>query len=135
VKFYLASGIENAENAKTLRDQLVARGHKQTYDWMVHGSLAAESPARWRATSADEVDGVTSAYVLVALLPGGRGTHVEIGAALGRGIPIVLVGAEEFEKAHDRPCIFYHHPRVTRVATPAEALIFVEGLAACGRWL
>jgi nucleoside 2-deoxyribosyltransferase len=37
-----------------------------------------------------ELAGVREADVLIVLLPGGYGTHVEIGAALGLGKPVIL---------------------------------------------
>ena len=60
-----------------------------------------------------DVSAVLEADFLVVLLPGGRGTHTEMGVALGVGKQVYLVGTD-LELATD-PVAFYHHPRVTRV--------------------
>ena len=98
MKFYIAGKLENADNVRRVRDALVAAGHVITYDWTVHGNVRiADDEA---VTLADveriydvaqaEIDGVLDAEVVVAMLPGGRGTHVEIGIGIGAGRSIVF---------------------------------------------
>ena len=70
----------------------------------------------------------------MALLPGGRGTHCELGMALAYA---ECTGAEVFVHApdgsgffefDDRTCAFYHHPLVRRVVggTMAELAAVVD---------
>ena len=57
---------------------------------------------------------------LVAILPGGRGTHAEIGIAIGLGLPVVLL---EQVGAYDAECAFYHAPTVSRYMWEDEAVL------------
>ena len=47
-------------------------------------------PDGYADTALAEIAAVREADVLVVLLPGGYGTHVEIGAALALGKPVIL---------------------------------------------
>jgi len=46
------------------------------------------------------------------LLPGGYGTHVEIGAALALGKPVILHAPDRKTLDSPYPCPFHHHPNV-----------------------
>lgn len=127
MRFYVASKIENRENVAKLVKTLTLRGHKCTYDWSVHGSVQAE-PEKWAPTAEAEVRGVLDADLTVVLLPGGRGTHVEIGLALASIDPgrraLVLVGPET---SHDgRTCVFYHHLDIGRFDDVDQFLDWVD---------
>jgi nucleoside 2-deoxyribosyltransferase len=116
--FYLASGLENIDNAKTLRDQLTAAGFIQSYDWTKHGP----APDRVEEISVLEINGVRDADVVVVLLPGGRGTHTELGAAIAYGKRVVLCAPAKIMEKTRETCAFYHHPHVQHVTTPEEVL-------------
>ena len=53
------------------------------------------------------------ADVLLVLLPGGYGTHVEIGVALALEKPVILHAPNRETLAAPYPCIFHYHPGVT----------------------
>lgn len=59
-------------------------------------------------------------------LPGRLGTHVELGIALGAGLPVLLVGNAAQE------CLFYAHPNVHQVETPDALIPFLSGWIAGG---
>jgi nucleoside 2-deoxyribosyltransferase len=122
VRFYIASGLPNAESVRDLRDLLVRAGHVHTYDWTEHGSVAHGGPSLMCKTAECELHGVLTADVVIVLLPGGRGTHVEMGAALASGKRVLLVG--DAARLND-PCAFYHHPRVVRVTDPSQSTRFL----------
>ncbi len=124
LRVYVATRLENEAQARALGDALRARGAEVTYDWTVHGAVwNPDRRDRWdvlRRVATDEWRGVMAADVVVVLLPGGRGTHVELGIALGAGVP-VLVWAPTPEHLETQPACFYAHPLVTRLhASPAE---------------
>lgn len=139
-RFYIASKLENHERVRQLRDLLVAGGWRCTYDWTTHGSVRAQEgapadgtlPARIAGVASDELDGVMAADVVIALLPGGRGTHVELGAALAAKelaevsgpMRIVLWSAtpEEHFTFDERCSAFYHHPAVEQRGGSIEEL-------------
>lgn len=111
MKFYVASSLNNAEQVRIVARMLRNAGHEQTYDWTVHGSVQSE-PDRWPTVAGKELDGVTDADVVVVLLPGGRGTHTELGAALAACKRVFIWGAtaDAMLDESGRTCVFYHQP-------------------------
>lgn len=120
VQYYLAASLKNIEGHNQVRDALTSRGYQITYDWTAHGSLKDEGPEALRTAAVEEIRGVQQAQFVLALLPAGRGTHVEIGAALGAGIPVVAFTAEREKHLGAGPgtSAFYHHPGVTMMEWP-----------------
>lgn len=109
MKFYIASRLENSETVKRVADVLKAAGHIQTYDWTTHGSVQKEGKQRLTEVAENERAGVKDADVIIVILPGGRGTHAELGIALGSGKDHILICAENDEafKQDERTCAFY----------------------------
>lgn len=125
MKFYIATRLERAADHNLVRDQLVEMGHEITYDWTAHGSVQKEGAARIREVALAETRGVQEADFVVVLLPGGRGTHAELGLALAFGIPVLIHSREEdgFFADDGRTCAFYHHPLVTRFEGPIATIL------------
>ena len=118
MKFYIATGLSNADNARKLSEMLVEAGHQPTYQWWIHGSVQdpkrsiEDQMGRLVEVASAEASGVRQANVVIVLLPGYRGTHTELGIAIGTGKEIIIhlpTGEELFDE-HGRTCIFYHHP-------------------------
>lgn len=112
-KFYIATALERAADHKFIKEALIAAGHEITYDWTTHGSVQ-DKPHTWCDVAQNEINGVIDADVVIVLLPGGRGTHTELGIALGNATPIIIVGDQV--DATGRTCIFYHDTTVRRVS-------------------
>jgi hypothetical protein len=108
-RFYLATGKDRAAQAAPLLDVLKARDWERTYSWVAEDN---ESPARYAEISLSELKGVAEADVLIVLLPGGYGTHVEIGAALALGKPVILHAPDRKTLDTPYPCPFHYHPGV-----------------------
>lgn len=138
ITFYIASRLENAAQVRELRDLLTAAGWTCAYDWTAHGSVRSDDgdpAARERITevAAAEVIGA-AADVFIALLPGGRGTHVEIGVAIAthwdNPASVVLWSPQsevDFGTSKETSA-FYHHPLVTQRsdATMAELAAWLQ---------
>lgn len=125
MKFYLASGLDNIESARFFRDGLVRAGHEQTYDWTQHGAVAAHGIERIREVAAAELRGVEAADFAVVVLPGGRGTHFEMGAAHAMGKPIFVYAPRlSLVDAHPDTCAFYHLPGVRTLWGDAPACLY-----------
>lgn len=90
MKIYVASGLENREQVKRIMGRLREMGHEITYDWTEHGSVQGE-PEKYCPTAMSEAQGVAAADVVVGIIPGGRGTHFELGIAWANGIPVLLL--------------------------------------------
>jgi nucleoside 2-deoxyribosyltransferase len=143
MNYYIASGLENAENVRKLKAILDAAGWNHTYDWTVHGSVQSEGEERLTEVASAESVGVFEADVVIVLLPGGRGTHAELGMAIGKldlALWLHLRGAnvqnpldiaricifsedpEAFSGTNGKTCAFYHHPYVRRFSSMDEML-------------
>lgn len=110
MKFYIASGYENKAEVQTMAAALKLAGHTHTYDWTIHKEPnKCEDFAGWEKVCAAEVAGVLEANVLIVLLPGGRGTHTELGIAISKDMLILLCARdEEALKQAGEPCPFYY---------------------------
>lgn len=82
MRFYIATGLVNAEHARKAAEVLRRNGHEQTYDWTTHGDIRHEGAERMSEVAFNELRAVRDAELVVALLPGGQGTHTELGVAL-----------------------------------------------------
>lgn len=107
--FYLATAKDRGEELETLVDALKSHGWERTYAW---NGEDEGGPAQFSDVAIKELKGVADADVLVVLLPGGRGTHVEIGAALALGKPVVLHSPNRDILEKPYPCAFHYHPGV-----------------------
>lgn len=121
LRYYIASRLENAAQVKELKALLDAAGWHHTYDWTKHGAVRSQGTGRMQEVAHKEVRGVQDADVVIVLMPGGRGTHIEIGIALDdphkrvwlhSNSPMLDFGVGE------ETCAFYHHERVHQVNGP-----------------
>jgi len=125
MKIYIASSLHNAEQVRNWRDALAPFGITLTFDW-------TQPPTQDRVKlAALEMAGIRDAEAFILLLPGRKGAHVELGAALALGIPAFLVGdINEQQETMDGPehCIFYHHSALSRMWRPIQTAEMVEAL-------
>lgn len=125
IKYYIASKLENVAQVRALKQLLDATGdYEHTYDWTVHGSVQQEGHNRIREVANAEAEGVQRAGLVIVLLPGGRGTHVEIGLAIASGADVIIYSANPAKDFGDggETCAFYHHSYVKQVSTWGELL-------------
>jgi nucleoside 2-deoxyribosyltransferase len=108
-RFYLATRKDRGEQAARLLRALKSQGWERTYSWTAE---EGGTPEQYSGIAVKELKGVEEADVLIVLLPGGYGTHVEIGAALALGKPVILHAPDR--KTLDSPyaCPFHYHPNV-----------------------
>lgn len=126
MKYYVASGVPNAERVNIVADALNQLGHTRTYDWTTHGSVANAPADKKRAVAATEAAAVAEAELVVLLLPGRFGTHAELGVAIATcdNKRILLWSETEAPFSGDAGfCVFYHHPSVERIVCPFEELL------------
>ena len=91
-------------------------GHNLTADWTL-GAAAADHTGLPGAANFDLV-GVHSADFVVVLLPGGEGTHVELGSAIAWGKTVFVIAdgvsaGDAFAETMET-CPFYFASLVTR---------------------
>ena len=126
MKFYVASGVPNAEKVNLAASALTSRGHERTYDWTKHGDVSAESPERKRIVALTEAQAVVDAELVVLLLPGRFGTHAELGISIATCANKRILLWSETSAPFDGTsgfCVFYHHPAVERIVCPFDELL------------
>jgi len=110
VKYYIATSIKRAKEHNQIRDALNNLGHKITYDWTLHGSVKNISLERLKEVGEDMIDAIKEADFIVVLLPGGKGTHTELGASIAYNKPVFVHALDaNLMKLGDQTCAFYFH--------------------------
>ena len=122
MKFYVATKLENFSEAQRVIKLLTDLGHTVTYDWTVHGSVYRDGLTRVREVAHLEAKGVRDADVVIVILTGGRGTHVELGMAVAYGASVILYGTEAHFAIGPEACAFYRLDCVRHVTNDAELL-------------
>lgn len=119
MKFYIATSLSRTIAHHTVRDALNKWGHEISYDWTLHGSVKSVSKERLRDVAMFELNGVSEADFVIVLLPGGNGTHLELGFALAKEKRIFLHTEDSllFELGPQTNA-FYHHPDITCLDCP-----------------
>src|ERR1700738_3378900 len=108
-RFFISARKDRQLEVDALADKLKAHGWERTLAWK-HEDGANHKENSEIALA--ELQGVHEADVLIALLPGGYGTHVEIGAALALGKPVILHSPDQKTLETPYLCIFHYHPAV-----------------------
>lgn len=108
---YIATRFTHKEEFKKLQKLLEANGHAITHDWTVDDltGVPADEIELYKMRNAGHcIQGVLFADALVLIAkPNMAGAFVEMGMAMMRGIPIIVVGADQ---EGNQPCIFYSLP-------------------------
>ena len=128
LKFYLATRVENWENANEVADAMCCAGWAQTYRWTANGkngNVEHLDEALKQKVAIEETAGVSACDVLIVLAPGGRGTHCEAGIALGQNKPIFIWAEKEkdLKSSDGQITTFYYHPNVTRCVCKKDDLV------------
>ena len=122
-RFYLATKKDRSEQAAPLLAALKAKGWERTFTWSAQDGGSTEG---YGEIASAEIAAVREADVLIVLLPGGYGTHVEIGAALALGKPVILHAPDRKTLETPYPCVFHYHPGVKLLVSEtvdAEAIL------------
>jgi len=133
MKFYIATSLDNAEQHNAVRDALVAQGHTITHDWTQCGVDKGPSVEELRKRGDADIEGVLQADLLIVLLPGGKGTHVELGLMIAKMVvlesakilgeerrpqhdPVVLTWGKDIQAFQEPyPCAFHWSSAVCRM--------------------
>jgi nucleoside 2-deoxyribosyltransferase len=124
-RFYLSTRKDRSAQAAVVSEALRARGWQRTFVWTDQGDASHD---KYAETVVAELAGVLEADVLIVLLPGGYGTHVEIGAALALGKPVILHAPDRKTLNNPYPCIFHYHPGVRLLISE---VLEVDAVLAC----
>lgn len=130
MKFYIATSISRATAHRIVRDALKECGHEISYDWTLHTSEKSISKERLQEIALLDLAGVSKADFVIVLLPGGNGTHLELGFSIASGKRVFLHTEDSFTfELGPKTNAFYHHPDITRLHCPlAEVGMTVHSL-------
>lgn len=131
IKAYIATKLENHAKHNKIMNEIAKLGVRLTYDWTLHGAVYAEGAKRIQEVSELELMGVLQADFVVVILPGGRGTHVELGMALAANKTVYLLcETRELQDMVMIPtkdtCAFYHNIRCIKVYGIEHLLSYVK---------
>lgn len=96
MRVYIASSLHNAAVVCRVAQILKEHGVDISYDWTTHGLI--DDIDSLPDIGEREKQGVLTAKAVLMILPGRFGTHVELGIALGAGIPVVIWNSTELEE-------------------------------------
>ena len=119
MKFFVSGKVGDEVITKALMTALKDSGHEITFDWTTIEHLRpydVNSTAS-REAAISESRGVKEADVLIIVAHDkGVGMYVELGIAIGTGIPIFVITEKESRT------MFFHHPLVSKVANVEEII-------------
>jgi predicted Rossmann-fold nucleotide-binding protein len=125
MKFYVASSFINIEQVRYVSGKLKSMGHIHTYDWTQNER--ASTLEDLRQIGQLERDAVKEADFVVVILPGGKGSHIELGIALGLNKKIILYSPDQSIYNFTTTSTFYHLTEVERfIGTLDELVEFLE---------
>ncbi|WP_027963740.1 nucleoside 2-deoxyribosyltransferase [Halalkalibacillus halophilus] len=109
-KFYIASSLKNINTVREVSQDLVNRGFNHTYDWTLNDK--ASTLEELKTIGQLEKEAVKEADFVIVLLPAGKGSHIELGIALGQGKKVYLYSPNSEVYNVETTSTFYHIPEV-----------------------
>jgi nucleoside 2-deoxyribosyltransferase len=129
VRIYVAGRTNDIKRVREMQDLCRKAGHEITEDWTQNvnaQAIRAEDdgvtlPSEFKRYAMNDVRGVRSADMIVVMCgPALLGTAIEIGIAIEREIPVVLVGET------DRDSVFFYLPNVVRFESAWAVYRFIK---------
>jgi len=114
MKFYVGSGMQNCELVNYYAKLLKENGWEQTYDWVknISDDISKDDMRKYASL---ESQGVGDADVVIMLLPGGRGAHIELGMAMALNKKIFLCSTTKKDFDIENTVAFYELPKITQL--------------------
>ena len=128
-KFYVASGFKNKEIVRYVSQYLKNKGFIHTYDWTQN--KRASTFENLKEIGHQERNAVLESDFIIVILPGGKGSHIELGIALGQGKKIYLYSPDGELNNLDTTSTFYHLPEVNKCYGTIENLLDKVTAAEC----
>ncbi|WLR42176.1 nucleoside 2-deoxyribosyltransferase [Bacillus carboniphilus] len=121
MKFYIASSFQNKQQVIELSSILKENGHFHTYDWTKN--QRANSLKALTEIGEAEKQAVLDCDLFILLLPGGIGSHVELGMALALKKTIYIYAPSQEYFDFENTTTFYHDQGVQIVTGPFHEFI------------
>lgn len=119
MKFYVGLGMKNCELVNYYAKLLKENGWEQTHDWVknVSDDISKDDMIKYASL---ESQGIVDADVVIMLLPGGRGAHIELGMAMALNKKIFLCSTTKEEFSIENTVAFYELPKITQLVGNAD---------------
>ncbi len=121
MKFYLASSLKNIELVRYVSKVLIEKGFINTYDWTTNENVATLEELK--IIGQEEKEAVIKADFVVVLFPAGKGSHIELGIALGSGKKVYLYSPNKEVDNFETTSTFYHLPEIEKCFGTIEDLV------------
>lgn len=121
MKFYVASSFQNKEIVRVVSEKLKKNGWHHTYDWTQNNRVCSLEALRKIGTL--EKQAVADSDVVIVILPGGKGSHIELGMAIAWQKQTFLYSPNFEAMDMETTSTFYHLPEVQICAGSLEELI------------
>jgi nucleoside 2-deoxyribosyltransferase len=125
-KFYVASSFRNIDAVNYVSQQLINRGYIHTYNWTKNAQKRENSTLTFEdliEIGQHEKNAVLESDFIVVILPGGKGTHIELGISLGLGKKIFLYSPDKAIDHVETTSTFYHLPEVEKCYGTLDELV------------
>ncbi|TDL60089.1 group-specific protein [Rhodococcus qingshengii] len=126
MKFYIASSFKNIEKVRYVSKKLKDKGFIHTYDWTVNENVTTFEELK--AIGQKEKNAVIKADFVVVLLPAGKGSHIELGIAIGNGKKIYLYSPNNEVDNIETTSTFYHLPEIEKCFGTIDELVDIIDL-------
>jgi nucleoside 2-deoxyribosyltransferase len=121
LKFYVASSFKNIDAVRYVSERLKNKGFIHTYDWTQNDR--SSSIEQLMEIGKKEKNGVLEADFIVVLLPAGKGSHIELGIALGNGKRVYLYSPNDEINDLEKTSTFYHLTEINKCNGTIQELI------------
>lgn len=121
MKFYIASSFKNIELVRYVSENLKNRGYIHTYDWTVNENVTTLEELK--IIGEKEKTAVIEADFVVVILPAGKGSHIELGIAIGNRKNIYLYSPNKEIDNIETTSTFYHLPEIEKYFGTLDELV------------
>ena len=121
MKFYIASSLKNIDQVRYVSKRLKDEGFIHTYDWTVNKNITTFEELK--AIGQKEKNAVLEADFVVVLLPAGKGSHIELGIAIGHGKKVYLYSPNKEVDNIETTSTFYHLSEVEKCFGTVDYLV------------
>lgn len=121
MKFYIASSFKNIELVRYVSENLKNRGYIHTYDWTVNENVTTLEELK--IIGEKEKTAVIEADFVVVILPAGKGSHIELGIAIGNRKNIYLYSPNKEIDNIETTSTFYHLPEIEKCFGTLDELV------------
>ena len=121
MKFYIASSFKNIDKVRYVSKRLKEKGFIHTYDWTLNENITTLEELM--EIGQKETNAVIEADIVVVLLPAGKGSHVELGIAIGNSKKIYLYSSNNEIDNLETTSTFYQLPEINKCIGTLEELV------------